>query len=403
MPTPIFVCGAECGLAAIGTISAGVEHWSGVTATAPTVVTSGPASMRSTRAFRFNPSAATCFFTHTFATAIGSPATTVMRFYIYFTTLPGADTFLAIDTSGNGVAFIKSDNSIRATIQNGATNGASGVVITTGQWYRIDCKAVNGATFTSDVQVDGTACAQASQAGAAGSNPTIRFGAINSATADFYIDDLIVSGTSGDYPIGAGTIVGQYPSADGTHGGGWATGTFGKGTSGATNASNTDTDIWQSLDNPLTQTAAGAWVSNLTAVATTNYVEFRNGTMPTNASTINGAMLVVASHSASATANNFNFDINDGSGHTATLFSIVDLSETTITTPIVVRNTDANGVAWTKTTMDANRNRFSGTDSNPDCYLDGFVWEVDYVAVPPTSMAPLPFARRPAALALQRR
>lgn len=338
--------------------------------------------MRSTRCFRFNASASAPQAAHTFATQIASPATTVSRCYVYFATLPNATVSVIRDASvGGGAFYHQASGEIRAG--DGSTFPASGVAVTTGQWYRIDVKTVYDTTTTVDVQVDGVACAQLSRAGSAIANTGTQLGfASANVTGDMYIDDACVSGTSGDYPIGAGTVVGQYPSADGTHGGGWASGTFGKSTSGATNAANTDTDIWQSLDNPLVTTAAGAWVANLTATALTNYVEFRNGTMPADTSTINGAMLTATSHSASATANNFNFDINDGSGHTVTLFSILDLSETTICVVTAVRNTDANGVAWTATTMNANRNRFSGTDSNPDCYLDGFVWEVDYVQIP---------------------
>lgn len=289
-----------------------------------------------------------------------------------------------IQTTSGGtnlsVRFVSSDNSIRAGSSTTSGDGGSGVVVTTGVWYRVDFKGVCNTTTTCDVQVDGVAVAQYSVAGSAASITGFAIG-LSGASGDAYYDDIVMSGTSGNYPIGAGTVVGQYPSADGTHGGGWASGVFGKGTSGGTNASNTDTDIWQSLDNPLVTTAAGSWVSNNTATATTNYVEFRNA--PTSpAMLINGAMFVFTTHSASATANNINIDINDGAGHTATLISVLDLSESTITVPVVVRNTDANGVAWTPDTLAANRTRFSGTDSNPDAYLDGYVIEADIVPQP---------------------
>lgn len=377
MPTPKFICGAECGIAVAGTASAGTEHWSIITGS-PSVSTT--TTNNGARSFRCNPSAATSILRHAFAVAIPSPATYVARFYVRFATLPSANTKLFWDDFSTGVGYKQSNTTI-TTVDTSGTYGATGVTVTTGVWYRVDVKTVLNTTSTIDIQVDGVAVTQqvGSTGASAGNNLFIGIG--DTCTADAFFDDIIVSGTSADYPIGAGLVVGLYPNADGTHGGGWASGVFGKGTGGTTNAANSDTDIWSSLDNPLVSTAAGSWVANNTATVTTNYVEFRNQGMPPTM-LVNGAMLVFTSHSASATTNNVNIDINDGAGHTATLVTTLDLSETTITIPVVIRNTDANGVAWTPDTLGANRLRFSGTDSNPDAYLDGYCFEVDYVPQP---------------------
>lgn len=383
MPTPVFVCGAECGIAVVGTVSTpGVEHWSAVNGTAPTVVTSRPGpAMRSTRAFRFNPTAATSYLTHTFATSIASPATTVWRFYIYFTTLPSADTWLFSDNTLAGVYFKQSDSKIYAVSGGGGVLGATGVAVTTGTEYRIDCKTVLNTTTTSDVQVDGVACGQASLSTSATSDPNIRVGNQSAVTADFYIDDIVVSGTSGDYPIGAGTVAGLYPVSDGTHQGAWATGTFGKSTSGATNAASTDTDLWTSLDNPLVSTAAGAWVSDLTGTVTTNNVTFVLGNLPANASTVNGAMFVFTLHAATTTASNHTFHLADTSASLGTTMYTGAFNVSTITIPIFVSNVDRSGTLFTPTSVNDVQVRFSSTDSNPDVYLDGVCMEVDYVAV----------------------
>lgn len=378
MPTPVFVCGAECGIAVVGTVSAvGTRHFSSVTGTAPTVsTTTFNSAGGGLRSFRFNPTAATSFLTHTFATAIGSPATMVGRFYVRFATLPSATTGLVF----GAVYFHQPSSTLRGGESAGATASA-GAAVTTGVWYRVDFKRVFNTTTTADIQVDGVAQTQYSAASSAAPASQIFFGLADSCTADVFIDDLVVSGTSGDYPIGAGSVAGLYPSADGAHGGGWATGTFGKSTSGATNAANTDTDIWSSLDNPLVSTAAGAWVSDLTGTVTTNYVNFVFGDLPAGASTVNGAMFVITLHCASTTASNHDFALADSTAGASASLLTGAFNVSTITIPIVVRNTDRAGSAWTPTLVNDARFRFSSTDSNPDVYLDGVCMEVDYVAV----------------------
>lgn len=379
MPTPIFVCGSECGIAARGALSAGTEHWSAVTATGTfSSVTSGPSPMRSARCYRLLAAGQFVAADHTLVSVVASPATLVARYYLYFTTFPTSNVdLLHYNGSVSGFTWGATFNAVAQEIR--ADVNVAGVPVVTGRWYCVDQRTVFAAgAHTLDVWVNGRACPQRTANFAAESVSAIRIGTTVNNTFDMYYDDIVVSATGADFPIMPGTVHGLYPTADGTHGGGWASGTFGKGASGATAAANTDTDLWQSLDNPLTTTAGGSWVSDLTGTVLTNYVEFRNDVMPISDTPIHGAMLVVTTHSASTLANNFNFAINDGAGHTATLISVVDLSEVTITVPVVVRNTDANGVAWTVASLAANRNRFSSTATNPDVFLDGFCWEVAY-------------------------
>ncbi len=201
---------------------------------------------------------------------------------------------------------------------------------------------------------------------------------------------MVVSGTSGDYPIGAGSVAGLYPSADGAHGGGWAAGTFGNGASGATNANNTDTTLWQDLDNPLVSTAAGNWLSDLTGTVTTNYVNIVLGDLPANASSVNGAMFVITLHAASTTASNHDFALADSTAGASVSLVTGAFNVATITIPVVVRNTDRAGVAWTPTLINDARIRFSSTDSNPDVFWDGVVAEVDYVVTPAVFIAAKP-------------
>jgi hypothetical protein len=386
-----FVCGAECGIASVGTTSAGTEHWSAIVGT-PTVVTSGPTTMRSTRAFNFT----TGTLRHTFATAIASPGTLVARFYVYFPTLPSGSTLIFRDfgLSNLGVYFQSSDSKIYARNSAG-TLGATGVTVTTGQWYRIDVKYVRAVAQTVDVQVGGVACGQATNTVADSAISGFEFG-IATGVADMYVDDLIVTGTSSEYPIGEGTVVGLYPNADRTNSAATptdgnaghlfsATTDFGKGAGGATATGNQNAEStsWQSLANPLSTSIGTNFVSDLLG-ASTEHVCWEFADLPSAAVSINGVMLVVATHSASTTGNNASFRLRGSNGNTGAGGQIGgDFSEATITVPVSIVTTDHTGATWTPEVLNASHLNFGdSSDVNPDPYCDGMCVETDIVLRP---------------------
>lgn len=348
--------------------------------------------MRSTRAFRLNIST-TGGLTHTFASAIASTATVVARFYVYFTTRPNVDCALWASFSGGtekaGVWFQASDNTIRAySGAGGIAVGSTGVTVSTGQWYRVDVKVVHGATVTSDVQVDRTAVNQATSGSLAANCDAFKIGAfgLSSATTDVYFDDIVVSGTSGDYPIGEGIVAGLYPNGDRTSTGAGgqhaynATTDFGKGSGGATAvaASTAESTSWQSLANPLSTSVATNFISDLLG-ASAEHMVWTHTAMPP-ATVINGVMQVVATHSASATSNNSSAGLIRADNGVSVMFANLDLSESTITVPVFVHTTGPGGSAWT--VDEVNGSFFywgDSSDVNPDPYLDGVCLEVDYV------------------------
>lgn len=401
VPTSTFICGAECGIAVVGALTTpGVEHWSSVTAPA-SVVTSGPASMRSTRAFRFNPSTQSPSLTHTFTTAIASPATMVARFYVYFATVPNTSTGLLCTPTGTyGVAYHQPSGQLRAT--NGSSFAAAGIAVTTGQWYRVDTKIKIDTTRTVDLSVDGVATTQFSEAGTAAAQTGFMLGSFATWTGDVYFDDVDVSGTSADYPIGAGTVAGLYPTADKpnssttpTDGNGGhlytLTTSFGKGAGGATNvgAQNAETTSWQSLQNPLS-TTIGSMVTEKVAGAGTQHMVWRMGTIPADATTVNGVMVVAATHSATATANTQSLILSTysgGGGSPKFVYNLAALNIATITFPIVVMPLSPAGAgssAWTVASVNDVAARWGDSnDVNPVPSLDGVCLEVDYVPAPP--------------------
>lgn len=207
MATPVFCCGAECG------VSGSTAHWVFDSANC----TFSTSTVRSgARSLRINRSDSTTGR----ITSLGltSSSIWVVRFYIRFATLPTSSVQLLANGLNNfGVCFRNADNTIRAG--NRTFSASTGAVVTTGQWYRIDAKMdLTGATQTFDVSVDGVALEQATNA-ASGAATTINFGEATgvSQTYDAFFDDIIISNTSGDYPIGPGKVEHFVPTADGTH------------------------------------------------------------------------------------------------------------------------------------------------------------------------------------------
>lgn len=378
--TPVFICGAECGLATAGTAGVGTEHWSAASGSV-SVVTSGPSTMRSARCFRFNPAGVQANLTHVFETAIASPAIAVGRGYIYFTTLPNIDCNLFMVNGGSqGVAFKVSDSTIRAG--NGATFGATGVVVTTGQWYRLDWKwNLTGPTWAMDLKVDGTDCGTYSVTSGSSSCTGIKFGTTFNVTADWYVDDIIMSGTSADFPIGAGTCVGLYPNGDGSHTYS-AAGDFQKGAGGNTNLatpSTAETTSWQSLAKPLS-TSIGSNFLRDAAGASTEFLEFVFEDTPSDVASINGLIAVTCNHAAGTSGCTITGTVIDG-GSSIDVYTLADFSESTIVTADKMYATaPSTGSAWTKTKVDAIKFQWGySTDNTPDPLLDGVCFEVDYV------------------------
>ncbi len=395
-----FVCGGECGIAVVGTLSAGTEHWSAVTApvagASVSIVTSGPATMRSTRCFRFVASSGTSAqnITHTFASAISSGGTIVGRLYIYFTTLPTGNTGLVTLTGSLGTFFAATFDSVSGQIRAGGGT-ASGVSVTTGQWYRVDYKVAATATRLSDLSVDGVNATQESVVSSATTITTVSFGSNQARNYDLYMDDMVASTSSGDYPIGVGTTVGLYPNGDRTNTTSPGDGNFGHfynnttdfqkgaGAGTALGAQNVESTSWQSLQNPLSTTIPTNFVGGIGNLST-EWLVWSHDNMPTDALSINGVAATITTHSASATTNNLFVSLQDSSGIvTAGAIANADLSEATITVPYLVKTTNPNSQAWTVALVNDSFFRFTSSDVNPDVYMDGICLEVDYTPVDP--------------------
>lgn len=300
--------------------------------------------------------------------------------------LPSADTLLALigNVTGPCVRFKQSDSKIYAAI--GTTLGASGVTVTTGQWYRIDFDfniQTAGNDF-SDVKVDGTACGQATGTGLSAATSICTIGVISTCTADLFIDDLILSNTAADYPIGAGYGHAFFPVADGTHNIAGAA-DFKRGAAGAdiTNATEDAYLLVQKIPLPAV-VVADSYINAIAPPNATDYVECVFGTAgamvaPTIAPQI--VEVLVAYHQAGTQSGNIRLALNDN----GTTDDVLNLTANGVTTISYTRKSyidpPSAASAWVIGAGDGDFNnlrmRFYSADPAPDQYWDTAIIEVD--------------------------
>lgn len=379
--TPAFACGWECGDA--GGLSL---HWN-VAAGSPSISTT---TVRSgTRSLRCNPTAATSGVGMP-ASFFGSGTRHIARLYVRFATLPSADCALAIFAGagnvGPQVRFKQSDSKIYAAV--GTTLGASGVSVTTGQWYRIDYDFnvnTTGADFC-DVQVDGSVCGQATGTGASGSSSVDAYGVLNTCTADVFFDDLVCSSTAADYPIGAGFVNHFIPTSDGTHNIA-GTGDFQRGNTG-TDILNATTTAFQLIDDVPLPSGAVDEADNIRAVAPPNATDYPEcvfgpaSGISTPTAGPRAVEVILAHHQIATQTGQMVVELNDN----GTVNTIFDTGAAAgVTTYRYARKhyaTAPTGGAWTVSAGAGNFNnirvRFRAPDPAPDQCLDAIMIEAEF-------------------------
>jgi hypothetical protein len=405
--TPTCCCGFEC-----GQNGAEGQHWgtfSGTASFSTSTVRSGA------RSFRANPTASTGSTLSTSGYFYNSTTRQIGRIYVRFTTLPSATTVLVnygtVLGAGPRVTYQQSDSTVYAAVTG--TLGASGVSVTTGQWYRIDFdfNVNTGGNDTCDVQVDGVACGQATAAGASASTSTIAIGVMNACTADVFFDDFISSQTGADYPIGAGYVNHFVCTSDGTHNVAGA-GDFRRGTT-ATDITNATTTAFQLIDEvPLDDTTADTddFISLFAPPNATDYVECVFGPAPGISTPTTGprAVEVIAGiHQAGTGTGNMEIRLNDN-GSMGTIYTATTVAGTTTIIykrahfadpPSAASVWNAAGDGGNGDFLDV-RVRFGSpgaVDANPDQYLDCIMIEAEFAEVTEvsTDWMPGPFVQIP--------
>lgn len=207
----------------------------------------------------------------------------------------------------------------------GTVNSATGSSLNTGAWHLMDFKMdKTTTTYRIDWQIDGVSQTAITTAGTAGVlQGSMGLGESSAGvTATCAFDDLVLSGTGADYPLGAHDVLYTVPTGDGTH-------------SSAANVieTNAGTDIvpgyttaYQLMDEWPANTSDYVMQS---AIASGSYAEVTFSDAPSGKD-IWGVEAVAALFSSGANANNGTARIVDSSGNTLTNIFSGDISDTNL-------------------------------------------------------------------------
>ncbi len=258
-------CGFECGV--FGSAPLHVRTQAGSPSFSTTTIRSG------IRSLRINATASTC---QAISWLSGNVTRKVGRCYVKFTTLPSVDLQIlgqrTTQNVGPGIQFKQSDSKLYARVDT--TLGATGVSVTTGVWYLIDFDwnmDIAGADFC-DGKVDGVALGQATATGVNNTSEEIVYGGDATGTFDIFFEDMVVSNTSGDYPIGAGHVDPFTCTSDGTHNVA-GTNDFERSLTG-TDILNATTDAYQLVDDiPIKALSPTEFINMKLPPNATDYVE----------------------------------------------------------------------------------------------------------------------------------
>jgi hypothetical protein len=292
--------------------------------------------------------------------------------------------FTTAGGSTGGLWFKSSDSSLYASV--GSVTGSTGFAVVTGRWYRVDLKLnVIADPWLCDVMIDGNALGQASSSTTASTISLVRLGFSTSDTFDIFYDDIVISKTTADYPIGAGYIHHFVPTSDGTHNIA-GTGDFQRGNTGV-DILNATTTAYQLIDDiPLPSGAvaeADCWRGVAPANPASDYVEVKFGPapgIPTPTVAPRAVEFILAHHQISTTVGQMAVNVFDG-GSLSTVFDTG--SAAGVTTYRYARKNYITGGTWHIGGADSGdfgnlRTRFVGIDCNPDQCLDAIMIEAEF-------------------------
>ena len=312
----------------------------------------------------------------------------VGRVYIRVGTAPSATTALIRQSHAQTYFHIGYNQATsQFYAQVGINTAQAGPTVELDTWYRIDYRfSADATTYTIDWQVDGIDQTQATKGSLTAAvflaTTYFRLGLFAAVTGDIYFDDFVLSETSGDYPIGAGGVIGLRPNADGTH----------------NNAANIMEDsagndidgstyfAYDKLDEDPWITTANADYVRQTDIGTANYCEINFA--DTTETVIHGVRGILQYASATSTANNGACQVRDSNDQVTTILGTpdvpVDMSYTEAFYASAQIATPSGG--WTMAHVNALRARFGYSgDATPDPYWLAMILEVAYgIAATPT-------------------
>lgn len=143
-----------------------------------------------------------------------APRAGVVRFAMRLDALPAGNVgeLFRMDTyskSALRIGYVAATQSLRLSVTNatGSSAALSGPVVTAGDWQFVDVRySVSGGQHSAEWSVNGEAQGSAAVSGAAESLYYVRFGTTGSDKFTASYDDVLVSNTVSDYPVGDGRI-----------------------------------------------------------------------------------------------------------------------------------------------------------------------------------------------------
>lgn len=237
-------------------------------------------------------------------------------FYFMWHTIPSGTASVARLTVAAGASpYIMFDPAATALFPRITNDGSRTAALAADTWYRIDYYGNCGlGTTTLDMQLNGTAVTQQTLAQSATTFNGNYWGWTQSGavSGQVFYDDIIVSATVADYPIGAAEVVGLSPSSDGTHVTSANTIEFQDGTDVANGTATTN------AYTAVNTVPMGGTTSYLRQAGTgTYYAELKLNSTQTS---IIGAAAMLAYRSSTTTADNGACYIINGAGATTTVW-----------------------------------------------------------------------------------
>lgn len=328
-------------------------------------------------------------------------------FYVRKTANPSNNqTYLQSFSAAAGNAFrigFQTDGHIYASIGNpaGTTSGTqtiNGPTVNNDTWVRVDWRADVGSNpRTYDWQVDGvaqTSCSSA-EAGSTFTDSWTLGSNLLTQTLTYYWDDVILSETTGDYPIGDVDVLALLPGADGTHNTG-GTVFIDSDTNTSPNFTNSTTTAYTFLDDAPPWTTARSTTDNISAEnhVAGEYMEIAPATAASGKANAIGVRALLSYSSVTSTANGGSATtIRNSAGTETEIFGNFttgqDYSESTNFFKGAIASPPAAG--WTKTEIEALRWRIgratNSSDVNPRPTWQALMLEIAYPqAAPATSL-----------------
>lgn len=356
---------------------------------------------------RCNPSAATGFWRWT----LNTENVLVLRFGLRLNSMPASATTTLVTIAHNGsgnstLAYNSTSGNLELACSGSSTQTAA---VSTGTWILVELYAdLTANPNFIDWTVDGVAKTRSSVAQAADSFWQLTIGIQSSATADIQIDDLVVTMTSGDYPIGDGYIK---PI--------WLDGTVGThnlvvsnniqwssdGSTYTDVASSTDTLPATTLDDnqaPWPSAFPGPRLRQSSGTGNGSYVDLNLTDITATPRAVGAQVLYGAASTTACTGATWLYD--DG-GNTKEIYGVPgtprDHSETSCfvrgcpsywASGIVASLTPASG-SWTSTKLNSCKVRMGASgDVTPNPYWFGVLVQYDFV--PTTTAASGPALHR---------